>query len=71
MRVISLGSNQCSGAAGCTITCRADEIIVSAVCVGYPQQAPPANVTQNIDGTLSSASCRPPTIGMRAICAKR
>lgn len=70
LRIISLGPEKC-GPAGCTIICRADEVIVSAVCVGYPQPSPRPNVTQSVDGTLSSASCPAPVVGMRAICAKR
>lgn len=70
LRVISLGANACN-ASGCTITCAADEVIVAAVCIGYPKPAVPAVVTQSVDATLSSASCAAPAVGMRAICAKQ
>jgi hypothetical protein len=69
-RVISFGQDRC-GPAGCTITCDDTEVIVSAVCIGYPKPTQQPNVTQNIDGTMSSASCSAGAVGMRAICAKK
>jgi Collagen triple helix repeat (20 copies) len=68
-RVISLGLDKCN-AAGCTITCDDTEAIVSAVCVGGPK-SPQPDITQNVNGTLSSASCPAATLSMRAICAKK
>ena len=60
-RVVTLGASDCS-AAGCSVTCNADEVIASAVCVAASPLQP---VVQT-----ASAKCGRAT-GMNAICAHK
>jgi len=60
LRVVTLSAAACHG--GCTITCKPDEIIASAVCAADTSVLP---VVQ-----ASSAKCGPAK-GMNAICAHK
>jgi hypothetical protein len=61
LRAISLAASDCS-ASGCTATCGADEIVVSAVCVADTPVQPQVQA--------SSAKCGP-VQGMNALCAHK
>ncbi len=61
LRIVRLGASDC-GTSGCTVTCYADETIVSAVCVA---EAPLQPQVQE-----SSAKCGPAK-GLNAICARK
>lgn len=61
LRVIALGADACS-AGGCTVTCEATEVVVSAVCVADSPLQPTIDV--------SSAKCGAAKT-MNAICAKK
>jgi hypothetical protein len=60
LRVVTLSATACHG--GCTITCKPDEVIASAVCAADTAVQP---VVQ-----ASSAKCGPAK-GMNAICAQK
>lgn len=61
LRVVALGVSDC-GASGCATTCKADEVIVSAVCVADAPLSPQVDV--------SSAKCGPAK-AMNALCARK
>ncbi len=60
LRVIALGTAECTS--GCTVTCNANEVIVSALCA--------ADAPLPSDVQASSAKCGPAR-GMNAICARK
>jgi hypothetical protein len=66
-RVIVLGADAC-GRTGCTVTCENGEVVASAVCAA--ERPTLAQVTQQPDGTQSSARCSAAR-GLNVICAKR
>jgi Collagen triple helix repeat (20 copies) len=60
-RVVTLGAAAC-GTSGCTVSCTAGEVIVSALCVADTPTPPQIQAT--------SAKCGPAK-GMNAICAAK
>jgi hypothetical protein len=61
LRTVTLAASECS-AGGCTVTCKADEVIASAVCVADTPVQPTIQA--------SSAKCGA-SQGMNAICAHK
>jgi hypothetical protein len=61
VRLVSVGAAECSSN-GCTVTCGANEVIASAVCLADSALAPQVQAT--------SAKCGP-SKGITALCAKQ
>jgi hypothetical protein len=61
LRVVALGLAEC-GTTGCTVTCNANEVIVSALCAADTPTQPQVQA--------SSAKCGPAR-AMNAICARK